>query len=100
MIKHIVMWKLKEHAAGAGAQENARILKTLLLELKDSIPHIKEIEVGFNFNPSEAACDVVLYSVFESRDDLETYQKHPEHRKVVGFVNEIRSDRHVVDYET
>lgn len=99
MIKHIVMWKLKEYAAGAKAQQNAEILKTRLLALKDSIPEIKEMEVGFNFNPSEAACDVALYSVFESKEGLETYQLHPEHQKVAVFVNEIRSDRSVVDYE-
>lgn len=100
MVKHIVMWKLKEQAAGASAKENAAKLKERLEALQATISEIKEIEVGINFNPGEAACDVVLYSAFESREALEAYQKHPDHVAIVGFVNEIRSTRHVVDYET
>ena len=99
MVKHIVFWKLKEEAAGAGARENAERLRKMLLALRSSIPQIVEMEVGFNFNPSEAAFDVALYTVFESRGALEAYQNHPEHLKVAEFVREIRSERAVVDYE-
>lgn len=99
MIKHIVMWKLKDFAAGADKQENAKKLKQSLESLKGLIEEIKEIEVGMNFNPSPAAFDVVLYSEFDSREALEAYQKHPEHLKIVDFVGEIRSERAVVDYE-
>lgn len=100
MIKHIVMWNLKDFAAGAGKEENAKKLKESLEELGGVIEEIKAIEVGFNFNPSPAAFDVVLYSEFENREGLEAYQKHPEHLKIVDFVGEIRSERAVVDYET
>lgn len=99
MIKHIVMWKLKDSARGVSKEENAKELKSVLEDLKDKIDVIKEIEVGMDFNGSAAAYDVALYSVFDSRDDLQTYQKHPEHVKVVDFVNEIRDERVVVDYE-
>ncbi len=99
MVKHIVFWKLKEQAAGAEARENAERLRQKLLSLRSFIPEILEMEVGFNFNPSEAAYDVALYTVFESREALEAYQKHPEHLKVAEFVREIRSARAVVDYE-
>ncbi len=99
MIKHIVMWKLKDSARGVSKEENAMELKSVLEDLKSKIDVIKEIEVGIDFNKSAAAYDVALYSVFDSRDDLQTYQKHPEHVKVVDFVNEIRDERVVVDYE-
>ncbi|HSG32070.1 MAG TPA: Dabb family protein [Thermodesulfobacteriota bacterium] len=99
MIKHIVMWKLKDSARGVSKEENAKELKSVLEDLKDKIDVIKEIEVGMDFNGSAAAYDVALYSVFDSREDLQTYQKHPEHVKVVDFVNEIRDERVVVDYE-
>lgn len=99
MIKHIVMWKLKDFAAGADKEENAKKLKQSLESLVGVIGEIKALEVGFNFNPSPAAFDVVLYSEFESREGLEAYQKHPEHLKIVDFVGEIRSERAVVDYE-
>lgn len=99
MIKHIVMWRLKDEAAGAGREENARKLKETLEALQGVIKELKAVEVGINFNPSPAAFDVVLYSEFEDREGLEAYQNHPEHLKIVDFVGEIRSDRAVVDYE-
>jgi len=99
MIKHIVMWRLKDEAAGATKAENAVKLKEFLEALKSEIEELKAVEVGINFNPSPAAFDVVLYSEFEDREGLDAYQKHPEHVKIVGFVGEIRSDRAVVDFE-
>lgn len=99
MIKHIVMWKLKEIGAGAGKQENARKLKRLLEELKSSIPEVIKIEAGVNLKESEAASDVVLYSEFSNQVALDAYQRHPDHLKVVDFVREIVSERRVVDYE-
>lgn len=99
MIKHIVMWKLKEEALGKSKNENALELKQTLEALKGVIEELKEVEVGINFNPSDAAFDVVLYSAFENKEGLEAYQKHPEHQKIVSFVGEIRTDRAVVDYE-
>ena len=99
MIKHIVMWKLKDTARGVSKDKNALELKSILEDLKHKISVIKQIEVGIDFNKSAAAFDVVLYLEFDSKEDLQTYQKHPEHVKVVDFVNEIRDERAVVDYE-
>ncbi len=99
MIKHIVMWRLKEFANGVNKEENARKLKSHLESLKSKIKEIKRIEVGINIKSSDAASDVVLYSEFDSMDDLEAYQRHPEHMKVVDFVNKVRLERRVVDYK-
>ena len=99
MIKHIVMWKLKDTARGVSKDKNALELKSILEDLKHKISVIKQIEVGIDFNKSAAAFDVVLYLEFDSKEDLQAYQKHPEHVKVVDFVNEIRDERAVVDYE-
>jgi len=99
MIKHIVMWKLKDSLNGETKSEMISNVKSILEDLKSKINVIIEIEVGINFNPSEAASDVVLYSTFKSREDLDIYQKHPDHLKVAGYISEIRTDRTVVDYE-
>jgi len=93
------MWRLKDFAAGASREENAKKLKESLEDLKDRVEDIKALEVGINFNSSPAAFDVVLYSEFEDRRGLDAYQNHPEHLKIVDFVGEIRTDRAVVDYE-
>ena len=99
MIKHIVMWRLKEFADDRGKEENAKKLQSHLESLKSKIKEIKHIEVGINITISDAASDVVLYSEFDSMDDLEAYQRHPEHMKIVDFVSEVRLERRVADYE-
>jgi hypothetical protein len=98
MLKHIVMWKLKDRAEGRTKAENAKMMKLMLEGLKEKIQEIEHIEVGMNVIPSEAAFDVVLYSEFRDEKALVTYQKHPEHVKVAEIVGKIKEDRVVVDY--
>lgn len=100
MIKHLVMWKLKDVAEGATKEQNARKMKTDLEALKQTIPQIRHLEVGRNFLPSDFSYDVALYSEFETEEDLALYQKHPEHRRIGAFVEKIRESRVVVDYKT
>lgn len=52
LIKHIVMWKLKEFAEGKSKLENANIIKINLEDLKHRIDEVKLIEVGVNINNS------------------------------------------------
>lgn len=100
MVKHIVMWKLKDFAEGAGKAENAAKLKSKLQSLRDVIPELKVAEVGINFAAGDAAYDVVLYSEFESKAALLAYQNHPEHQKLISeFLDKVRIDKKVVDYE-
>jgi quinol monooxygenase YgiN len=99
MVKHIIMWRLKDSAEGFSKAENAQRVKQQLEELARRIPQIKYLEVGININPSQDAFDVVLYSEFENRDDLETYQNHPAHLAFKEFISEIRTEKRLVDYE-
>ena len=99
MIKHVVMWKLKEMAAGNNKAANAKLLKVRLEMLKNLIPQIQSLEEGINCAESEAAWDVVLITEFNSISDLEIYINHPDHKSLVKFVSEIRTDRAVVDAE-
>jgi hypothetical protein len=100
MIKHVVMWKLKEVSECGDRLQNANKMKHDLEALRSKIPQIRLIEVGINAIPSEASYDIVLYSAFDSDRDLELYQKHPEHLKVAEFIAKIRERRVVVDYHT
>ncbi len=100
MVKHIVMWKLKERAEGTHKKENAIKIKKRVEALKTKMTYIKKIEVGINQQKSNQSDDVVLYSEFETWEDLEHYKKHPEHMKVAEFIGKVRSERKYVDYET
>jgi hypothetical protein len=99
MIKHIVFWKLKDFAEGASKKENAIKVKAMLEEMRGKIPGMLKLEVGINFEASDSACDISLYSEFESRAALDAYQIHPEHMKVKEFLPLVRTERYVVDYE-
>ena len=97
MVKHIVMWKLKDFAEGKSRGENIKYIKGELEKLKDSIKEIKFLEVGENVN-ADKSYDAVLYSEFDSLEDLEIYQNHPDHKKVAEYVGKVRESRVVGDY--
>lgn len=97
MIKHIVLWKLKEFAEGSGKAENARRIKAELEALRGKIPGLLSLEVGINCNPAEQDCDAALCCAFESWEALERYQNHPEHVKVAGWIGKVRETRTALD---
>jgi hypothetical protein len=100
MIKHLVFFKLHEHAEGASKAENAIKMKQMLEGLRGQIPELRYIEVGINFASNEFAWDVALTTHFDSRADLETYMKHPAHIALIDFITKVRSTRAFVDYES
>jgi quinol monooxygenase YgiN len=99
MVKHIVMWRLKENAHGNDVQTNASLIKEKLERLRGKIPGMIAIEVGIDFSGSDSSCDVVLYSEFVDREALKAYQTNPEHQALIPFIGEASKDRRVVDYE-
>ena len=97
MVRHIVMWRLEDCEEKL---HRAQLIKEKLEELKEKIDVIVDIEVGLNFNETEAASDVVLVSTFKTREDLGEYINHPEHRAVgAAYIRPNVSERRVVDYE-
>ncbi|GAB6170483.1 Dabb family protein [Clostridium carnis] len=99
MIKHIVMWKLLDTSEGNTKIQNALEIKQRLEKLPSIISELKMIEVGINIEESNGAYDIVLISEFNNKFDLEIYQKHPKHLEIVEFVNKVKEERVVVDYE-
>ncbi|MGB9989908.1 Dabb family protein [Pseudoduganella rhizocola] len=99
MIKHIVMWKLKDHAEGADRAANARKMKELLEACAGIVPGILKLEVGLAQPGLEATYDVVLYSEFASREALDAYQEHPQHQALKPFFGAVREGRQCMDYE-
>lgn len=100
MVNHIVFWKMKPTANGHSAQENASEMKRLLKALPPLIPQVRSLEVGLDFCRTEAAWDIALYTTFQNIDDLQIYQQHSEHQKVVSFVASVVAARAVVDFES
>ena len=100
MIKHIVLWRLNETAYGNNKRTNAHILKEKLLAMKSKVDGLLKIEVGFDFSKEKDSCDVVLYTEFENKEALHQYQNHQDHQEIKKWINDVRYERRVVDYET
>ena len=98
MIKHIVMWRLKESAHGQDQATNARGIKARLEALQGVVPGLLKIEVGLDFSRTTASADVVLYSEFVDRAALDAYQKHPAHEAAKAFIGEACCERRIADY--
>ena len=92
MVKHIVMWSLKDKA-------DAEELKAAIDAMKGRVPSMVDVESGINYNPSDASCDLVLISTHNSREDLDAYQDDPVHGEVKKLVGPKVVSRHVVDFE-
>lgn len=94
MIKHIVMWKLKEE----NKQQNIANIKSMLENLVGKIDGLLSAEVGVNVVVDNDAFDAVLVSTFDSLDALHAYKTDPQHVVVSAFVKSVRTDRKTVDY--
>lgn len=99
MIKHIVVWRLKDVALGAGKAENLERAKAAIESLRDSVPSVRHLEVGLDIGAAHDSWDIVIYSEFDDRDGLDAYQVHPEHVKVAALIGELRELRAAIDYE-
>ena len=99
MIKHVVCWKLLDHAQGRNKEENAVLLRDRLMALRPLIQGIVEMEVGLDCTGDGGNYDACLVSVFSSMEALHAYKVHPAHVKVSEFCNEIRESRVAVDWE-
>ena len=97
MIKHIVMWNLRGDTEAAKAQA-VSVLKRSFESLRGRIPGLLHLEIGVDSSRIDYACDVVLYSEFESQSALDAYAVHPEHLRVKQELADLRIARHQVDY--
>lgn len=98
MLKHIVLLRLKKEAKGADAAENAKKLKTMLDALVGKIDEIRAFEVGINLFSGSQTAHLSLYAEFDDEKALDRYATHPEHQRVVAFIQQVMEERRVVDY--
>jgi hypothetical protein len=97
LIKHIVMWNIRGDTA-AEKQRGIAQLKRSFESLRGQVPGLLHLEIGVDTSGIDYACDVVLYSEFESQAALDGYATHAEHLRVKREVGDLRIARHQVDY--
>jgi hypothetical protein len=97
MVKHIVMWDVRGNTPEQ-KKESAMLVKSAFESLSGKIPGLTKLEVGVDVSAVDYACDVVLYTEFETLESLDAYASHPEHLRVKEVVGDVRIARHQVDY--
>lgn len=98
MVKHIVLFKLKDEASAELKLEVMHNFKRAIEALPAKIACIRKIEVGLNINPGET-WSIALYSEFDTLEDVKAYAVHPEHVAAGKLLAEVRESRACVDYE-
>ena len=72
MIRHVVLWRLKEQAEGRSKLENVKMIKAQLEALPDLMPDIRRLEVGVDVLKEGSSWDLCLIVEF---DDLEALKR-------------------------
>jgi len=92
MVKHIVLFKLKD-------QQNRLKALNALNGMKGKIEGLLDLEAGADFLNSERSYDIALICTLQDRAALDYYQAHPVHQPVKKIMHEIRESSVAVDYE-
>ena len=87
MVKHIILWQLKEELTGADKEAVKAGIKAGLEGLAGQIPGLIDIKVQTECLASSNV-DVMLDSTFVDEQALKTYANHPAHVKVAD--NQVR----------
>lgn len=94
MLKHIVMYKLKDNSA----QAKKKLVDTFM-SMKGKIKVLKGIESGADVLFSERSFDVALICTFDNINDLDVYQNDPIHLEVKKYVHSVKESAYSVDFE-
>ena len=99
MVKHIILWTLKDEYSDAEKAEIKAGIKAGLEGLAGQIPGLLEVHVNVNGLPSSTA-DLMLDTTFESAEALKGYSTHPAHVAVAnGKVRPYTKIRSCLDFE-
>ncbi|MCQ2597859.1 MAG: Dabb family protein [Treponema sp.] len=99
MVKHIILWTLKEMSEEEKAKVKAEI-KESLEGLKGKIPGLVDIKVNIDGRLPSSTADLMLDSTFESAEALKGYSKHPEHVAAADTkVRPFTASRACLDFE-
>lgn len=96
MVKHVILWQLKDELSDA---EKAAVKAGIKEGLAGKVPGLVEVHVNIHGLPSSTA-DLMLDTTFESAEALKGYSVHPAHVAVADSkVRPYTKARFCLDYE-
>ena len=97
MVKHIILWKLKESFTEEEKAQARAEAKRRLESLNGKIEGLVSLTVVTDSLPSSNA-DMMLDSVFTDADALAGYQTNPLHLEAAGYVRSVVESRLCLDF--
>ena len=99
MVKHVILWTLKDELSETEKEEVKRGIKEGLEGLRGVIPGLRDIVVNINGLPSSNA-DLMLDSTFDDEEALKAYAVNPAHVTVAdGKVRPYTKIRSCLDFK-
>ena len=100
MVKHIILWKLRDDLSSAEKETVKQGIKAGLEGLKGQVPGLIDIHVYVDGRLDSSNADVMLDSTLESPEALRGYAVHPAHVAVADSkVRPYTSVRTCLDFE-
>jgi len=93
MLKHIVLFKIKDEFKGELDQ-----LVQNFLGMRGKVPGLIDLYAGKDFLFSERSYDLGLICTFEDRASFDGYQTHPAHQPVRKRMHEVRESSVACDF--
>lgn len=99
MVKHIILWQLKEELKGEEKEQVKNNMKAHLEALVGKVPGLISMQIVIDGLESSNA-DVMLDSTLEDEAALKGYAVHPEHVAAADtYVRPFTAVRTCMDYE-
>lgn len=100
MVKHIILWTLKEELSETEKQQIKQGIKAGLEALVGQVPGLLACKVNIDGRLASSNCDVMLDSTLESPEALKAYATHPAHVDVANTkVRPYTAQRVCLDFE-
>lgn len=99
MVKHVIIWNLKDTLTAEEKQSVKLAAKQNLEALVGKIDGLIDLKIETDFLPTSSG-EMMLDSTFESFEALKAYAIHPAHQAVANeFVRPYTASRSCVDFE-
>lgn len=96
MLQHYVLIKFKEETSDEHVGELCR----RMLDLRAIISDIEHLEIGRDILHDARSWDLILIMRFASTEALRSYQKHPDHVRLMAFNQPFVANVASVDFES
>lgn len=100
MVKHIILWKLREELSAEEKETVKAGIKAGLEGLQGVVPGLQSVHVQTDGVLPSSTADVMLDCTLESPEALLGYAKHPAHQEVANTkVRPYTAVRTCLDFE-